>query len=319
MEEHGEGEASSEETLVREKVLLSGIDYGGKSSIISVLGASPESYISAFVSTYLLRDQGRLFEIWDMNGQRLHRIQYLKRPADYYADASILFYVIDLLDEKRYDEAIDFLYDTLQLFDKLNVNPLISILFHKYDPDVERDSKKNRIELKITALTNKIKVLTRGREVSFFRTSIYRKSCIPEAFRSTFLAIRNIPDKAVKRKAEVEATIEAAIDGETRVLKERENQGRMKRDVEKIKERTEKLRKLLRVSKRVRQSQLAEYLGLSSDELFDNLVEWADKFGFKIDGDFIVVENSDIEGFVSSLDTYFAEWEDKERKKQGKV
>jgi hypothetical protein len=113
----------------------------------------------------------------------------------YYADTSILFYVIDVLDEERYDEAIDFLYDTLQLFDKLNVNPLISILFHKYDPDVERDSKKNRIELKITALTNKIKVLAYGRDVMFFRTSIFNRYTVIEAFSKTLLNL--FPDKNV--------------------------------------------------------------------------------------------------------------------------
>nr|MDO8087493.1 ADP-ribosylation factor-like protein [Candidatus Sigynarchaeum springense] len=181
------------------KILFSGLDFAGKSSIIATVKNEFEKIVNPQPTKLTERSEftflGQSIHDWDMGGQRLYRIQYLKRPMVYYADTSILFYVIDVLDEERYDEAIDFLYDTLQLFDKLNVNPLISILFHKYDPDVERDSKKNRIELKITALTNKIKVLAYGRDVMFFRTSIFNRYTVIEAFSKTLLNL--FPDKNV--------------------------------------------------------------------------------------------------------------------------
>lgn len=179
------------------KILFSGLDFAGKSSIIATVKNEFEKIVNPQPTKLTERSEftflGQSVHDWDMGGQRLYRIQYLKRPMVYYADTSVLFYVIDVLDEERYDESIDFLYDTLQLFDKLNVNPLISILFHKYDPDVERDSKKNRIELKITALTNKIKVLAYGRDVLFFRTSIFNKFSVIEAFSRTLLQL--FPDK----------------------------------------------------------------------------------------------------------------------------
>ncbi|MBN2153650.1 MAG: hypothetical protein JW839_19495 [Candidatus Lokiarchaeota archaeon] len=181
------------------KILFSGLDFAGKSSIIATVKNEFEKIVNPQPTKLTERSEftflGQSIHDWDMGGQRLYRIQYLKRPMVYYADTSILFYVIDVLDEERYDEAIDFLYDTLQLFDKLNVNPLISIMFHKYDPDVERDSKKNRIELKITALTNKIKVLAYGRDVMFFRTSIFNRYTVIEAFSKTLLEL--FPDKNV--------------------------------------------------------------------------------------------------------------------------
>ncbi|MEX2754582.1 MAG: ADP-ribosylation factor-like protein [Candidatus Sigynarchaeota archaeon] len=181
------------------KILFSGLDFAGKSSIIATVKNEFEKIVNPQPTKLTERSEftflGQSIHDWDMGGQRLYRIQYLKRPMIYYADTSILFYVIDVLDEERYDEAIDFLYDTLQLFDKLNVNPLISILFHKYDPDVERDSKKNRIELKITALTNKIKVLAYGRDLLFFRTSIFNRYTVIDAFSKTLLNL--FPDKNV--------------------------------------------------------------------------------------------------------------------------
>nr|MDO8113695.1 ADP-ribosylation factor-like protein [Candidatus Sigynarchaeota archaeon] len=175
----------------------SGLDFAGKSSIIATIKNEFEKLVNPQPTKLTERSEftflGQSIHDWDLGGQRLYRIQYLKRPQIYYADTSILFFVIDVLDEERYDEAIDFLYDTLQLFDKLNINPLISILFHKYDPDVERDSKKNRIELKITALTNKIKVLAYGRDVLFYRTSIFNKFTVIEAFSKSLLQL--FPDK----------------------------------------------------------------------------------------------------------------------------
>lgn len=179
------------------KILFSGLDFAGKSSIIATVKNEFEKIVNPQPTKLTERSEfmflGQSVHDWDMGGQRLYRIQYLKRPMMYYADTSVLFYVIDVLDEERFDESIDFLYDTLQLFDKLNVNPLISILFHKFDPDVERDSKKNRIELKITALTNKIKVLAYGRDILFFRTSIFNKYSVIESFSKTLLEL--FPDK----------------------------------------------------------------------------------------------------------------------------
>ncbi|MHA1791791.1 MAG: ADP-ribosylation factor-like protein [Promethearchaeota archaeon] len=197
------------------KILFSGLDFAGKSSILATIKHEFKKLINPQPTKLTERDTftflGQEISEWDLGGQRLYRIQYLKRPLQYYADTSILFYIIDVLDEERYEEAIDFLYDTLQLFDKLNINPLISIFFHKMDPEIERESKKNRIELKLTALKNKIKVLTYGRDVLFFRTSIFNRYSIIEGFSKSLLELypdKNIVDYvlaelAVKTKANI--------------------------------------------------------------------------------------------------------------------
>lgn len=181
------------------KILFSGLDFAGKSSILATIKHEFQKLVNPQPTKLTERSSfsflGQDVAEWDLGGQRLYRIQYLKRPIKYYADTSILFYVIDVLDEERYEEAIDFLYDTLQLFDKLNINPLISILFHKMDPEVVKDAKKSRIELKITQLTNKIKVLTYGRDVMFFRTSIFNRFSVIDAFSRSMLEL--FPDKNV--------------------------------------------------------------------------------------------------------------------------
>ena len=191
------------------KILFSGLDFAGKSSIIATLKREFEKLVNPKPTKLTERSSfsflGQEINDWDLGGQRLYRIQYLKRPVQYYADTSILFYVIDVLDEERFEEAIDFLYDTLQLFDDLGINPLISILFHKMDPEVEKDAKKNRIELKLTALKNKIKVLTYGRDVLFFRTSIFNQYTVIEAFSKSMLELfpgKNLVDYALAELAQ---------------------------------------------------------------------------------------------------------------------
>jgi GTPase SAR1 family protein len=197
------------------KILFSGLDFAGKSSILSVIRNEFEKLVNPqptkLTERGTFRFLGQEIAEWDLGGQRLYRIQYLKRPMQYYADTSVLFYVIDVLDEERYDETIDFLYDTLQLFDKLGINPLISVLFNKFDPEVEKDSKSNRVELKITALQNKINVLAYGRDILFFRTSIFNKFSVIEAFSKSLLQLfpeKNLADYAL---AELSAKTKANI------------------------------------------------------------------------------------------------------------
>ncbi|MHA1681943.1 MAG: ADP-ribosylation factor-like protein [Promethearchaeota archaeon] len=208
------------------KILFSGLDFAGKSSILATIKHEFQKLVNPQPTKLTERSTfsflGQEVAEWDLGGQRLYRIQYLKRPVKYYADTSILFYVIDVLDEERYDEAIDFLYDTLQLFDTLNINPLISILFHKMDPDVVKEAKKSRIEMKITQLTNKIKVLTYGRDVLFFRTSIFDSFTVIDAFSKSMLELfpeKNVVDYALAELAQkTEANIIILLDENRYIL-----------------------------------------------------------------------------------------------------
>ena len=69
----------------------------------------------------------------------------------------------------------------------------------------------------------------------------------------------------------------------------------------------------------MRHSQLSEYLGLSKSDLFTHLIEWASQFNFKINGDFINMEDGDVDAFLRDLENNFKEWDAKERKKSDKL
>ncbi len=56
-------------------------------------------------------------------------------------------------------------------------------------------------------------------------------------------------------------------------------------------------------------------LGLDADTFSNKIFDWAAEFGFKIDGDFVVIEGGDVTGFISKLDAEFADWGQKDGKK----
>jgi len=49
-------------------------------------------------------------------------------------------------------------------------------------------------------------------------------------------------------------------------------------------------------------------LQLNKDVFYDNLFSWAKKFNFKVDGDYLIVEDADIDGFIANLDTEIELW-----------
>jgi len=69
----------------------------------------------------------------------------------------------------------------------------------------------------------------------------------------------------------------------------------------------QKFKEVLKASQRVKKAEVADYLGITERELFSKLMMWQ-HLGFKIDGDFIIVENLD--SFINALDQQFTEWED---------
>ncbi len=75
-----------------------------------------------------------------------------------------------------------------------------------------------------------------------------------------------------------------------------------------------RLRKILSVSSKIRIDMLRNAMGLNK-QTFDRLIfDWAYSFGFKIDGDYVIVDNADVNGFLGEIDRLFAEWDSCEKK-----
>lgn len=65
---------------------------------------------------------------------------------------------------------------------------------------------------------------------------------------------------------------------------------------------------MLKVSKRIKIEEMKDVIGRDTNIFEEHIWDWAYKFGFKVDGDYIVVENVDIDGFIKKLDKQFELW-----------
>lgn len=102
----------------------------------------------------------------------------------------------------------------------------------------------------------------------------------------------------------------------SRERKVREKQRKKEeKELEKIKkkeldrEKIEKIQQIVRVSESVKLDMMKNTLGLS-EYVFNNLVfDWAEKFGFKIKGDEIIIDHEKIDEFIEYLEEQFEAWE----------
>jgi len=175
-----------------EKVLFTGLDNAGKTSIISVLKrefAQIESLTPTLGSQkrifYFL---GRAIAEFDLGGQEKYRISYLKRPNDYFANTTMTIYVIDIQEKKRFNESIDYLEKVVQTFDKLEIVPFIHVFFHKADPKLSKD-QDNEFASQIKDLKENIEKNLDYKKIDFHTTSIYNISSILHAMSEIFLSL----------------------------------------------------------------------------------------------------------------------------------
>jgi len=72
--------------------------------------------------------------------------------------------------------------------------------------------------------------------------------------------------------------------------------------------RVEKLKQLLRVSRRVKIDDMAVMLGVTRNDLLFKLGDWAEQFGFTLDGEFVAFEDVQVDAFITSLEDEFRQW-----------
>ncbi|MEX2716458.1 MAG: hypothetical protein Q6370_009175 [Candidatus Sigynarchaeota archaeon] len=85
------------------------------------------------------------------------------------------------------------------------------------------------------------------------------------------------------------------------------------------KEAVSKIKKMMQVSKRLRVDMMRDALGIDTKTFSSKMIDWAAQFGFQIDGDYVDFSTGDTNGFINELDSYFTDWAQKTKTKQGKI
>ncbi len=196
------------------KILFSGLDDAGKTSIILAL---QREFAKIANIEPTKGAQRRMFEFlgkniseWDLGGQQTYRIAYLKNPTKYFTETEVLIYVIDIKNKQRIQECLSYLQDVVNEFRKLEIEPPIFILFHKYDPALSR-SIYEQIDKTVLYLKNKILSIPNYNQFYFRNTSIYNLSTIISAMSEALLAL--YPKTDLVQKTIYEFGIKSKADG----------------------------------------------------------------------------------------------------------
>jgi len=181
-----------EEDPEASKILFTGLDGAGKTSIIMVL---KREFSKIAILSPTRGAQRRVFQFldkniseWDLGGQKSYRIAYLKNPSKYFDNTEIAIYVIDIQDKKRIPEAIDYLKDVIEQFKELEISPPIYIFFHKFDPVLERSAYNEYSNLTLN-LKQDIKKQSEYKRLYFYNTTIYDISSIIRAMSEILLTL----------------------------------------------------------------------------------------------------------------------------------
>ncbi|GAH40921.1 unnamed protein product, partial [marine sediment metagenome] len=92
-------------------------------------------------------------------------------------------------------------------------------------------------------------------------------------------------------------------------MKERQQQER---------ERREKIERIMQVSSRIRLDTMRDILNLEPHVFNERLIDWAEEFGFEIDGDYLNINKDKVSDFIEKLDKQFSDWEQVEKDRIGK-
>ncbi|MFX0070204.1 MAG: hypothetical protein ACFFAO_03850 [Candidatus Hermodarchaeota archaeon] len=80
----------------------------------------------------------------------------------------------------------------------------------------------------------------------------------------------------------------------------------------------EQIKKILNVSNRIKLDLVRRALFMDQQSFDNKILDWANQFNFKIDGDYLVTNVETVDDFINMLDEQFVMWEESEKLKLGK-
>jgi len=211
-----------------QKVLVSGLDEAGKTSLLSKFGG--RLGISDMISTHPTKGVVRMkfgssnlsLFIWDLGGQQEYRERYINNPEQYFVQLDLLLFVIDVQDPERFDESLDYFNKILDSIMMLEENPYILVFLHKVDPELKNDPK---ILLNIELLKDNINELLKSKDFNFdiemYLTSIYslisREPQFAKYVKNLMSASHSLTDPTVRKVEGLGKTLEETLNAVIRL------------------------------------------------------------------------------------------------------
>ena len=178
------------------KILLTGLDNGGKTSILAVLQDKFSIIKSLLPTRGVKREKLDFFGFpivsWDLGGQVQYREKlYFNRPELFFTEADIMLYVVDSQDPDRFPESANFFREVLRTLTELKETPAILIVLSKSDQDIR---KTLQWQQNVTTVKNKFNNITEEFDqfnIDFCDTTVFQRETIMQMFS---IALKKVSD-----------------------------------------------------------------------------------------------------------------------------
>lgn len=178
----------------QKKILMIGLDNGGKTSILAVLQDKFSIIKDLLPTRGVQREKLDFFGYpiisWDLGGQVQYREKlYFNKPELYFSDADLILYIIDSQDTERFEEAANYFKMVLNALEDLDECPPILITLNKSDQDIRRTLQWQKNVDVIKNLFNNVIGEKTQFKVDYSDTSIFQRETIMQMFSSALMMI----------------------------------------------------------------------------------------------------------------------------------
>ena len=169
------------------KLLMIGLDNGGKTSILAIVQDKFSIIKSLLPTRGVKREKLDFFGYpiisWDLGGQVQYREKlYFNRPELFFTEADIMLYVVDSQDPDRIPEAANYFREVLKVLEDLHEKPEVLIILSKSDQDIR---KTLQWQQNVTNIKNKFNSIVNEFEdfsTDYCDTTIFQRETIMQMF-----------------------------------------------------------------------------------------------------------------------------------------
>jgi len=178
------------------KLLMIGLDNGGKTSILAVVQDKFSIIKSLLPTRGVKREKLDFFGYpiisWDLGGQVQYREKlYFNRPELFFTEADIMLYVVDSQDPDRIPEAANYFREVLKVLEELHEIPPVLIVLSKSDQDARKTLQWQQT---VTSIKNKFNSIAQEFEefsIDYCDTTIFQRESIMQMFST---ALKKVSD-----------------------------------------------------------------------------------------------------------------------------
>lgn len=204
--------AVGEQLKAHKKLLMIGLDNGGKSSILAVLQDKFSIIKSLLPTKGVKRERLDFFGYpiisWDLGGQIQYRENYyFKNPEHFFTEVDLILYVIDIQDPERFEESAQYFTRVLDSLEDLDETAPILVVLHKSDQDFRKTLEWQQNAREVKELFNPIIDEYDGFNVDYYDTTVFQKETIMQMFSI-----------ALKKVSETSEIIENILEDFTRTV-----------------------------------------------------------------------------------------------------